>query len=114
MGIVVQKFGGTSVADPDKIRAAAARLAAARAAGSQVVGVASAMGKATDELLDLAAQVSPDPAPRELDMLLSVGERISCALVAMALHDLGHDAVSLTGSQAGILTDTAHTSAKIL
>jgi aspartate kinase len=114
MGIVVQKFGGTSVADPAKIKAAARRLAAAREAGSGVVGVVSAMGKATDELLDLANAVSPDPAPRELDMLLSVGERISCALVAMALHDLGADAVSLTGTQAGILTDTAHTAAKIL
>jgi aspartate kinase len=114
VGLIVQKFGGTSVADPDKIKAAARRLAAARQAGNGVVGVVSAMGKATDELLDLANAVSPDPAPRELDMLLSVGERISCALVAMALHDLGADAVSLTGTQAGILTDTSHTAAKIL
>jgi aspartate kinase len=111
---VVMKFGGTSVADPDKIRRVAARLVATKRAGSRVVGVVSAMGYHTDELLDLARQVSPQPKPRELDMLISVGERISCALVAMAISDLGTDAVSLTGSQAGIVTDTAHGKAKIV
>jgi aspartate kinase len=113
-GTVVMKFGGTSVADPDKIRRVAERLVATKRAGSRVVAVVSAMGYHTDELLDLARQVSPQPKPRELDMLISVGERISCALVAMAISDLGTDAVSLTGSQAGIVTDTAHGKAKIV
>ena len=114
MGLVVQKFGGTSVAGPERLKAVARRLVAAREQGHEVVGVLSAMGKATDDLIALAHEVSPLPAERELDMLLSVGERISCALAAMAIHDLGHQAISLTGSQAGIVTDTAHGSAKIL
>jgi aspartate kinase len=113
-GTIVMKFGGTSVADPDKIRSVARRLAAAKGGGGRVVGVVSAMGRHTDELLALAGQVSADPEPRELDMLVSVGERISCALVAMAISDLGLDAISLTGSQAGIVTDTAHGKAKIV
>ena len=108
------KFGGTSVADPEKIRRVAARLVDTKRAGVRVVAVVSAMGYHTDELLELAHQVSPRPKPRELDMLISVGERISCALVAMAIHDLGHDAISLTGSQAGIVTDTVHGKAKIV
>ena len=111
---VVMKFGGTSVADPEKIRRVAARLVATKRAGSRVVAVISAMGYHTDELLELAQQVSPRPKPRELDMLISVGERISCALVAMAISDLGTDAISLTGSQAGIVTDTVHGKAKIV
>jgi len=110
----VQKFGGTSVGDPQKLTAVARRLVAAREAGSQVVGVLSAMGRVTDELLALSHEVSPLPEPRELDMLLSVGERISCALAAMAINDLGHKAISLTGSQAGIVTDTSHGKAKIV
>jgi len=110
---VVMKFGGSSVADPDKIRHVAGRLVAARDRGLRVVGTVSAMGHTTDALIDLARGVSPDPNPRELDMLLSTGERIACALVAMAVHDLGHEAVSLTGSQAGIITDPVHTKAKI-
>ena len=110
----MQKFGGTSVADPQKLTAVARRLVAAREAGSQVVGVLSAMGRVTDELLALSHEVSPLPEPRELDMLLSVGERISCALAAMAINDLGHKAISLTGSQAGIVTDTSHGKAKIV
>ena len=110
---VVMKFGGTSVADPDKIRHVARRLVDARERGMRVVGTVSAMGRTTDTLLELAQRVSPDPDPRELDMLLSTGERIACALVAMAVHDLGHEAVSFTGSQAGILTDPVHTKAKI-
>jgi aspartate kinase len=113
-GTVVMKFGGTSVADPEKIRRVAERLVATRRAGARVVGVVSAMGYQTDELLALAHQVSPHPKPRELDMLISVGERISCALVAMAISDLGTDAISLTGSQAGIVTDTVHGKAKIV
>src|SRR5215510_8944355 len=105
--LVVMKFGGTSVADTERIQAVARRLAAAREQGLRVVGVLSAMGDSTDELLTLARDVSPRPPERELDMLVSVGERVSCALAAMALIDGGHDAVSLTGSQAGIVTDTA-------
>jgi len=111
---VVMKFGGTSVGDPDKVKAVARRLVAARDAGNRVVGVLSAMGHTTDELIALAHQISPNPVPREMDMLVSVGERITCALAAMAIHDLGHEAISLTGSQAGIVTDTTHTKAKIV
>jgi aspartate kinase len=114
LGTVVMKFGGTSVGDPEKLKRVAARLVAARDEGHRVVGVLSAMGHTTDELLDLAHQVSPTPHPRELDMLVSVGERISCALAAMVIHDLGHEAISLTGSQAGIVTDTVHGKAKIV
>jgi len=114
VGTVVMKFGGSSVADPEKLKAVARRIVAARESGGRVVAVLSAMGDTTDELIDLAHQVSPNPDPRELDMLISVGERISCALAAMAIHDLGHEAISLTGSQAGIVTDTVHTKAKIV
>ena len=110
---VVMKFGGSSVADPDKIRNVARRLVEARERGARVVATVSAMGDTTDTLLELAGNVSPHPHPRELDMLLSTGERIACALVAMAVHDLGHEAVSFTGSQAGIITDPVHTKAKI-
>ena len=111
---VVMKFGGTSVADPEKLKLVATRLVAACEAGYRVVGVLSAMGKTTDDLLALAREVSPAPDARELDMLVSVGERISCALAAMAIVDLGHEAISLTGSQAGIVTDTVHGKAKIV
>jgi len=114
VSLVVQKFGGTSVEGPERLKAVAGRLVAAREAGNDVVGVLSAMGGSTDELVDLAHEISPAPDPRELDMLLSVGERISCALAAMAIHDLGHIAISLTGSQAGVVTDTEHTRAKVL
>ena len=114
MALVVQKFGGTSVADPDRLKAVARRLVAAHEQGDRVVGVLSAMGQSTDELIDLAHAVSPEPDARELDMLVSVGERISCALAAMAIIDLGQRAISLTGSQAGIVTDTQHGQAKIL
>jgi aspartate kinase len=113
-GTVVMKFGGTSVADPDKIKEVARRLVREHERGSRVVGVLSAMGHTTDELLDLARQVSERPHPRELDLIISVGERISNALCAMAIHDLGHEAISLTGSQAGIVTDTTHGKAKIV
>ena len=113
-GTVVMKFGGTSVADTERLLAVAERLVSAREAGNRVVAVLSAMGDTTDELIRLAHEMSPTPAPRELDMLISVGERVSCALAAMAIHDLGHEAISLTGSQAGIVTDTAHGKAKIV
>ena len=113
-GTVVMKFGGTSVADTGRLKAVARRLVAAREAGNRVVAVLSAMGDTTDELLRLAQQVSPTPVPREVDMLISVGERVSCALAAMAIHDLGHEAISLTGSQAGIVTDTVHGRARIV
>src|SRR5215208_7159204 len=113
-GTVVMKFGGTSVAGPERLRGVAKRLVSAHEDGSRVVAVLSAMGATTDELVSLAHQVSARPDPRELDMLISVGERISCALAAMAINDLGHRAVSLTGSQAGIVTDTKHGKAKIV
>ena len=112
--LVVMKFGGTSVGDTQKIKDVARRLVEARETGHRVVGVLSAMGDTTDDLIRLAHEVSPHPHPREYDMLVSVGERISNALCAMALHDLGHEAISLTGSQAGILTDTSHGKAKIV
>jgi len=111
---VVMKFGGTSVADADRIKAAARRIVAQRESGKRVVAVLSARGKTTDELIAMADEVSPHPDRREMDMLLSTGERISCALCAMAINDLGHRAISLTGSQAGIVTDTSHTKARIL
>jgi aspartate kinase len=114
LGTLVMKFGGTSVADPEKIKDVARRLVAAQGEGNRVVAVLSAMGDSTDELVRLAYEVSPRPKPRELDMLISVGERISCALAAMAIHDLGAEAISLTGSQAGIVTDTVHGRAKIV
>jgi len=113
-GTVVMKFGGTSVGDTEKLKSVARRLVTAREQGHRVVGVLSAMGHTTDELVALAGQISERPHPRELDMLVSVGERISCALAAMAIHDLGHEAISLTGSQAGIVTDTVHGKAKIV
>ena len=108
------KFGGSSVADADKIKNVARRISDAREDGDDVLAVVSARGKTTDSLVALAQEISDHPDPREMDMLLSTGERISCALVAMALHDLGHGARSFTGSQAGILTDTSHTNAKIV
>jgi aspartate kinase len=111
---IVMKFGGTSVADAERIKRAARRIVAQRERGKRVVAVLSARGKTTDDLIALAHEVSPTPDPREMDMLLSTGERISCALCAMAINDLGHRAISLTGSQAGIVTDTSHTKARII
>jgi aspartate kinase len=108
------KFGGTSVADAERIKRAARRIVTAREQGHDVVAVLSARGKTTDELISMAEEVSPTPDPREMDMLLSTGERMSCALAAMAINDLGHRAISLTGSQAGIVTDTSHTKARIV
>jgi aspartate kinase len=114
MTLVVQKFGGTSVASADRIRSVAQRIVDTYNAGSGVIAVVSAMGSTTDELVDLAQQVSPKPHPRELDMLLTAGERVTMALVAMAIQDLGVAATSLTGSQAGILTTGKHGQAEIV
>ncbi len=114
MSLVVQKYGGSSVADADGIKRVAQRIVATRKAGHSVVVVVSAMGDTTDELLDLAAQVSPLPPGRELDMLLTAGERISMALLAMAIANLGLEARSFTGSQAGVITDSAHGKARII
>jgi aspartate kinase len=114
VGIVVQKYGGSSVADAAGIKRVAQRIVNTRKAGHDVVVVVSAMGDTTDELRDLAEQVTPLPPPRELDMLLTAGERISMALVAMAIAALGHTAKSFTGSQAGVITDSAHGKAKII
>lgn len=111
---VVQKFGGSSVADADSIKRVAKRIAATKQAGNEVVIVISAMGDSTDDLMDLALQVSPQPAPRELDMLLTTGERQSAALLAMALSDLGVPARSYTGSQAGVITTAKHGNARII
>jgi aspartate kinase len=111
---VVMKFGGTSVADAERIKRAARRIVHSAQEGNSVVAVLSARGKHTDELVSLAHEVSPRPHPREMDMLLSTGERVSCALAAMVINDLGREAISLTGSQAGIVTDSGHTKARIL
>jgi aspartate kinase len=114
VGIVVQKYGGSSVADAEGIKRVAQRILDAKRAGNDVVVVVSAMGDTTDELIDLAQQVSPLPSGRELDMLLTAGERISMALLAMAIGNLGQQARSFTGSQAGVITDSAHGKAKII
>ena len=107
--IVVQKFGGTSVADPKRIQIVAKKVAACKKKGNDVVVVVSALGKTTDELLKLAGEISKSPAERELDMLMSTGEQISVALLAMALHEVGQEAISFTGAQVGIRTDSSHT-----
>src|SRR5258707_14971533 len=114
MSIVVQKYGGSSVADVAKLKQVAHRVMRTRAEGHEVVGVVSAMGDTTDELLDLAKQVSPNPDRRELDMLLTAGERVSMALLSMAIRELGGDAVSFTGSQSGIITNDRHVDARII
>ena len=113
MGIIVQKFGGTSIADSEKILSAARKAIATQQQGNQVVMVVSAMGKNTDMLVDLARQINPRPPAREMDMLLSTGEQVSVALMAMAIHSLGAQAISLTGAQIGIRTDSSHTRARI-
>jgi aspartate kinase len=114
VGLLVQKFGGTSVADPDRIRAVADHIVRTRRSGDDVIAVVSAMGKTTDDLVRLAGDVARQPGGREMDMLLTAGERISMALLSMAVEDLGQPAVSFTGSQAGIVTDTEHGKAKII
>ncbi|MEU1617240.1 aspartate kinase [Streptomyces sp. NPDC008238] len=114
MGLVVQKYGGSSVADAEGIKRVAKRIVDAKKSGHQVVVVVSAMGDTTDELIELAEQVSPMPTGREFDMLLTAGERISMALLAMAIKNLGHEAQSFTGSQAGVITDSVHNKARII
>ena len=114
MGIVVQKYGGSSLADADAIKRVARRIVEIKKAGHDVVVAVSAMGDTTDDLVDLANGVSPLPPAREMDMLLTAGERISMALVAMAISDLGYTARSFTGSQAGVITDSVHGKAKII
>ena len=114
VSLIVQKFGGSSVADAESIKRVAKRIVETRKAGNEVVVAVSAMGDSTDELIDLAHQVSPIPDPRELDMLLTTGERISMALLAMAIRDMGYEARSYTGSQAGMITDAQHGSARIV
>ena len=114
MGLIVQKYGGSSVADAEGMKRVAARIVASKRDGNQVVVVVSVMGDTTDELIDLANQITPIPAGRELDMLLTAGERISMALLAMAISNLGHEARSFTGSQAGVITDSAHGRARII
>jgi aspartate kinase len=113
MNLIVQKFGGTSVADAAKIQRAARRAVRAKLSGKRVVMVVSAMGKTTDVLVGLARELSDAPPKREMDMLLSTGEQVSIALMAMAIHEAGHDAISLTGGQLGLLTDSVHTQARI-
>lgn len=114
MGLIVQKYGGSSVSDAEGMKRVAARIVGTKRAGNQVVVVVSAMGDTTDELIDLANQITPIPAGRELDMLLTAGERISMALLAMAISNLGHEARSFTGSQAGVITDSVHGRARII
>jgi len=114
VGLVVQKYGGSSVADAESVKRVARRIVDTRKAGNEVCVVVSAMGDTTDELIDLAQQVSPLPSPRELDMLLTAGERISMAVLAMAISSLGQEARSFTGSQAGVITDSAHGKARII
>lgn len=112
--LVVQKFGGSSVANPDRIKNVARRIVEYRKKGNDLVVVVSALGDTTDELIKLASRVSSDPPEREMDMLLSTGEQMSVALLAMAINELGFKAISLTGSQGGIITDTSHTKARII
>ena len=114
MGLIVQKYGGSSVADAESMKRVASRIVATKKAGHQVVVVVSAMGDTTDELIDLANQITPIPEGRELDMLLTAGERISMALLAMAIKNLGHEAQSFTGSQAGVITNSVHGKARII
>ena len=114
MPLIVQKYGGSSVADAEAIKRVAKRIVNTHNSGTQVVVVVSAMGDTTDELIDLAEQVSPNPPGRELDMLLTAGERISMAVLAMAISDLGVEARSYTGSQAGVITDSVHGRARII
>ena len=113
MSLIVQKYGGSSVADAASVKRVAQRIVDTKKQGHEVVVVVSAMGDTTDELIELAEQVSPKPAARELDMLLTAGERISMAVLAMAIHDLGMEARSYTGSQAGLITDATHGKARI-
>ncbi|HLZ09911.1 MAG TPA: aspartate kinase, partial [Chloroflexota bacterium] len=112
MGILVQKYGGSSLASAERIRAVAQRIVSRRSEGRPIVVVVSAMGDTTDDLINLACQLADEPDDRELDLLLSTGETISCTLVAMTLRHLGYDAISLTGAQAGIKTEAVHSKAR--
>ena len=112
--LIVQKFGGSSLANPQLIQNVAKRIAHYRKCGNELVVVVSALGDTTDELIELAKKISDNPPEREMDMLLSTGEQISVALLAMAIHELGYQVISLTGSQVGIITDTTHTKARIV
>jgi len=114
MSLIVQKYGGSSVANVDRIKAVANRVADYRRRGHKLVVVVSALGDTTDELLDLVSRITKEPSEREMDMLLSTGEQVSVAVLAIALHKLGYDAISFTGAQVGIITDTSHTKARIL
>ncbi|MEI8344686.1 MAG: aspartate kinase, partial [Candidatus Omnitrophota bacterium] len=114
MSLIVQKYGGSSVANPDRIKKVAQRVASYKRRGHSLVVVVSALGDTTDELITLSRQISVNPSRRELDMLMSTGEQISVALLAMALHELGCDAISFTGYQVGIRTDSTHTKARIV
>ncbi len=114
MSLIVQKYGGTSLSDPTRIKDVAKRIVRSKEEGNRLVVVLSALGGTTDNLIELAHKVSSHPPERELDMLISTGEQVSVALLAMAIHDLGHDAISFTGAQVGIITDSTHTKAKIL
>jgi aspartate kinase len=113
MALIVQKFGGTSVADAERIHRAARRAIAARTAGNRVVVVVSAMGNATDDLIELAKKVSDNPPKREMDQLLATGEQVTIALMAMAMHAQGQEAISFTGGQIGLVTDSAFSKARI-
>jgi aspartate kinase len=113
MSLIVQKYGGSSVANPERIKIVAARIAAARKAGNDMVVVVSATGDTTDELIELASKITANPSEREMDMLMSTGEQISAALLSMAIHELGYSAISFNGAQVGIYTDNVHTKAKI-
>ena len=108
MGLIVQKYGGTSVANAERIKNVARRIASVKDRGDRVVAVVSAMGDTTDDLIKLASEITGHPNEREMDMLLSTGEIVSCTLVAMALKEIGYDAISLSGAQAGILTDSVY------
>ena len=113
MGLIVQKFGGTSVADPERIQRAAGRALEAKAKGNQIVVVVSAMGNATDDLITLAQRICPNPPKREMDQLLATGEQVTIALMAMAIHSQGHEAISFTGGQIGLMTDDSFSKARI-
>src|SRR5271156_6943076 len=113
MGLIVQKFGGSSVADAEKIHRAASRAIAAKQKGNQVVVVVSAMGDTTDDLISLARKICPNPPKREMDQLLATGEQVTIALMAMAIHAEGHEAISFTGGQIGLVTDNAFSKARI-
>ncbi|MDD2654695.1 MAG: aspartate kinase, partial [Candidatus Omnitrophica bacterium] len=113
-GLIVQKYGGSSVANPERIKEVAKRVASYKKDGYDLVVVVSALGDTTDELIELADKISQNPPEREMDMLMATGEQISCALLAMAIEELGHDAISFTGGQVGIITDSTHTKARIV